>query len=172
MTMGFYRFVKCAGKIDNETSYQFGLILSSYRFKRGSVGEDGLYRMPPFCGYVALVTVLVIGAISLAIAAGMSVRSLDVTKGVTGGEQGAVSLYLATACAEEALRRIFLSAGYRGNEIYVFPTGSCSVLTVSRSGSIYTFRTESVNPESVSKLRLQARRTIGGMQILIWEALP
>ena len=124
-------------------------------------------------GFVALVTVLIIGAVTLVMASGMSLRSLDATKASIGAEDESRAMYLATSCVEEALRQIRLNRNYTGGVSLIFPAGTCSIVSVTRAGTLHTINTQSIVGGSVRKLLVRARRaTTGQMTITSWDDIP
>lgn len=98
----------------------------------GAQDEDGL---------IALISVLIFGALAAVIAIGLASRSVDEAKISFSRESGTGARFLADAAAEEAIKKIKENGGYRGNENPVFPSGNCQILPVTVAGSVYTVQT-------------------------------
>lgn len=80
-------------------------------------------------GYIALVSLLVIAAATLAI--GLSVSSLSVAETQVGGikEQTGASFQFAEGCLDEAILRLKRDGGYPGGTLSL-PAGSCTIAVV------------------------------------------
>jgi hypothetical protein len=81
-------------------------------------------------GFVALVTVLIIFAITLLI--GLSVSLLSINEATMGLKktQSSQSYFLANLCAEQALMKLKENINYSGNEILNIEGGNCQILPI------------------------------------------
>jgi len=86
-------------------------------------------------GFIALISMLTIGAIVLAVAVGVSVRSLGENERVFGQGESAEARALSDACAETALYKLQSVFNYAGEENIMIGGGSCDILTVSGTGN-------------------------------------
>jgi len=81
-------------------------------------------------GFIALVTVLIILAITLAAGIGLGLRSISEMKMGLQKSQSSQAYYLANLCAEQALMKLKENSNYSGNEIINMENGSCEILSV------------------------------------------
>lgn len=120
-------------------------------------------------GYVALLSVLIVGAAATAVALTLLVVGTDAQRSGIISQQSAQARWLANACAEEALQQIHDTTSYVGTNSLTLSTGSCNY-TVTSTGS--TTRTIS----AVASLNSVVRKvtvyvTIGSSSISItsWQ---
>jgi len=95
-------------------------------------------------GFIALVSVLILGAVLLAVSIGLSLRGTSESVVALGEELSMRALMLAEGCAEHAVLRLVGDLNYSGNEtIIVEGSDACSVLPLLGSGNLSrTIRTE------------------------------
>jgi len=81
-------------------------------------------------GYIALVGVILLGA-------AIVVALITISMGVGTGSKISIQLknsersyFLANACAEDALEKLWENSSYAGNEILTFDQGMCGILPV------------------------------------------
>lgn len=86
-------------------------------------------------GYIVLITVLVIGAIGVAIAVSVLLLGLGSSRSGFAMQQSSQAKSLVNACAEEALQKLRESVYYTGNESLTYSSGSCQIQTISGSGN-------------------------------------
>lgn len=87
-------------------------------------------------GYIALLTVLIIGALALIVGIGSSLRSLGGSQVVSGEEFAHRALALANACAEDAIVKLKGNLSYAGGEsVVVDGSDACDILNVEGTGS-------------------------------------
>ena len=84
-------------------------------------------------GYVALITMLVIGAVGLTIAVSLLLLSTSSIRTSFAEEQSAQARNLANSCSQEALARIKMSSSFTGSRTLNLGNGSC-VYTISDLG--------------------------------------
>jgi type II secretory pathway component PulK len=120
-------------------------------------------------GYVALLSVLIVGAIATATGIALLVTSSDSQRSALISQQSKQARALAVACSEEALQVIFDDTVYTGTGNVTLGQGSCSY-TVTSTGS--TTRTISVTGTVNNTLRkILINVTIGSSNISItsWQ---
>jgi len=86
-------------------------------------------------GYIALIAVLIISAVTLAIA--LSLSGLGVSETDTGllRQQSAQAGTEAQSCLQEAELRLMNNQSYAGGTVMTFDIGTCTVTTVTTSGT-------------------------------------
>ena len=86
-------------------------------------------------GYIALVTVIIITAVTLMIALSVNLESMGEIKISLAKNQSSKAFYLSTACAENALMKLKDNLNYGGDETLIFNNGTCSILPVEGGGN-------------------------------------
>ncbi len=86
-------------------------------------------------GYITLLSVIVVGVISMSITIALILINVDNIKTTIDYENGKQAEYLARACGEIALEKIWNDGQYMGNETMSLTNGSCQILAVEDSGT-------------------------------------
>ena len=87
-------------------------------------------------GFIALISILIIGAITLAVSIGVSLRSIGETKMSLDEQESHRALALSNLCAEQALIKLTSVLNYSGNEsIIVNSDEKCYIWPVSGAGN-------------------------------------
>lgn len=121
-------------------------------------------------GFVALISILIIGAIVLTISIGLSLRSIGETNMSLGEQESHRALALANLCAEQALMKLENTLNYAGGEPVTIGSKSCDILTISGSGNFNrTIKTQSVVSGYTKKVRVEVSQISPTMQITSWE---
>lgn len=81
-------------------------------------------------GYVALLSVLIVGAASIAIATALLVTATDSQRSTLVAQQSSQALSLATACGEEGLQKLYETPSYTGTTV----VGIGCTFTVTNTG--------------------------------------
>lgn len=81
-------------------------------------------------GYIAIVGVVLLGAGILIALISLSFGAVTGTKIIWQKATAEKSSFLAIACAEEALEKIWQDSEYQGNEILTFDEGLCGILPI------------------------------------------
>lgn len=120
-------------------------------------------------GYIALLSVLVVGAAATAIALTLLVTGTDAQRGGLVSQQSAQARWLVNACAEEALQQIHDSSSYVGTNTLNFSTGSCSYIVTSTGANARTIAATASLDNVVRKVTVYV--TIGSSSISItsWQ---
>ena len=82
-------------------------------------------------GYIALISVLILGAIAVAITLSVILLGLGSSRSSFSVQQGDQTKGLADLCIEEALQRIRNSSSYVGADTIVIGEGSCTYTVVN-----------------------------------------
>ena len=85
-------------------------------------------------GYIALITVLVTGAVGVAIAVSLLLLGLASSRTSFALEQSNQAKALANACSEEALQQIRDSTSFTGTGTLSLGLGTCSYTVTSQVG--------------------------------------
>lgn len=125
-------------------------------------------------GYIALISVLVAGALMLLVGIGSSLRGIDTLNAVSGEESSLRAQFLADACAEEALMRLKGDLAYGGNETIIVGGGeTCRILPLSGTGNVdRVITTEGVVNNYVRNVRVDIAAVNPSLVIRTWTVVP
>lgn len=120
--------------------------------------------------YIALISVLIIGAVILVISIGVASRSISETQMSFSEQQSHKALALANLCAEHALLKLGKSLDYTGGELITVDEESCDVLAVQGSGSANrTIKAQSIVSGYIKKVKVEVLEVLPVIQIASWE---
>ena len=85
--------------------------------------------------YIALITILIISAVTLLIVASAGLFGISETEMGLIEDQSTQSYYLANACAEYALERLKNNINYAGDETLDIDDGSCYIYLPEGNGN-------------------------------------
>ncbi|HUQ30264.1 MAG TPA: hypothetical protein VM103_01965 [Candidatus Paceibacterota bacterium] len=85
-------------------------------------------------GYITLMSVLVLGAIGVAIATSLLLMGIDSSRASFIEVQSGQAKGLADACAEEGLEQVRLASGYTGTGGLTLGQGTCVYTVTSQGG--------------------------------------
>jgi hypothetical protein len=106
-------------------------------------------------GYVALITLIIIGAIVLTAVLSLTFISLSQRAGMIERDRTLKNYYLANACAHEALIRLQKDLSYSGNETIIIDNYSCRIEAILGSGNnSRTIITRSQIAEQQKKIKI------------------
>lgn len=120
-------------------------------------------------GYIALISMLIIGALVLVISVGVSLRSLGEADMSSGKEKAHRALALADLCAEVGLMKIVSVLNYAGSESIIVDGKSCDILPVEGSGNSKTLKTKSAVSGYTRKLKVSISQISPTVTISDWE---
>lgn len=120
-------------------------------------------------GYIALISVLVIGAISSAVALTLLTVGADSQRTALVSQQSMQARSLAASCVEEALQVIHDDTSYTGTSNVPLGQGSCTYTVVNSGGNNRTITATGTVGSVVRKI--QAYATIGSSSISVsqWQ---
>jgi hypothetical protein len=112
--------------------------------------------MKPPAGYIAIASLLVITALLTLIGTTVSLLSIDEGLTALSFKDGAKTLAIAQACAEEALLKINES-GVTPSSVDL-PLGSCTVTEIETSGTLHRFEVSVTDGAYAQSIYLEADR--------------
>lgn len=128
------------------------------------------YKLQANEGFIALISVLIISAVTVAIVLSIPLLGITESRSALGFKKGQEVLKIAEGCVEEALLRLRDKANYSGGSLNV-GDGSCTI-SISGTGSDRTVditATLSVPPDYVKKLQITAKRIGNSINIVTWQ---
>lgn len=120
-------------------------------------------------GYIALLSVLIVGAAATAISLTLLTTGTDAQRANLVTQQSVQARQLAHGCIEEALQKIHDSTSYTGSDTVTMGAGSCSYTVTNTGGSNRTISATSTLGNVVRKVTTYV--TIGSSSISItsWQ---
>lgn len=120
-------------------------------------------------GYVALITVLVVGAAGLAIALSVLMSGIGASESGLVTQQAAQARGLSAACAEEALAVWRTNPAFTGTAGMTMGTGTCTyTVTRTASNTLMLDSTGTVN-DVVRKTKIYATIGTSSISITSWQ---
>ncbi|MFH1749954.1 MAG: hypothetical protein ABH837_03640 [bacterium] len=121
-------------------------------------------------GYVALVTVMIIGAVGVAVVSAAILGSLASSKSSLLSKQVKQASGLADACAEHALIQLKLDVNYTGNESISFTNGTCEILDILNPGNTNrTVQTTGTVDNIIRKVEINIDEINPDLNISNWQ---
>ena len=120
-------------------------------------------------GYIALISILIIGGLILMISVGVSLRSIGEMNMSLEEEKAHRALALADLCAEVGLMKIASILNYVGNESIIVAGESCDILPVEGGGNSKTLKIKSAIAGYTRKLKVSVSQISPAMIISSWE---
>lgn len=120
-------------------------------------------------GIIALITVLIAGAIVLLIGLGMTVRSIIESDTSLDEELSHRAFVAATSCMESALLSLADGASYGGNETLTVGTDTCTIAAIIASGDTRTIHTSSIVSGYTRRLSVTVSNVNPPLQVSSWQ---
>ncbi len=108
-------------------------------------------------GFVAMSSVLVVGAVLITIGLGVTLNAINEVQQASGENKKEVAIGFVEACVEDALLRL-----RRDNSIplsIILPTGTCNVTINSHIGNAWLFTTTGTIEGHTKSIQVAANRT-------------
>ena len=120
-------------------------------------------------GYVALITVLVVGAVSVVIVVSLILLGISSSRASFALEQSNQAKALANACAEEALQQIRNSTPFTGSGEIEFDQGLCYYLVTSQGGQNRTVTAQGIIQTIERKVKVVIGNITPSINIISWK---
>ena len=120
-------------------------------------------------GFVAMMSVLLVGAITLLLAIGAVSRSLDASDVALASESSYQALFLAESCVEHALSILASDPEYGGNEQFAVGDAHCQIGEVSATSSSRSFTTEATVGHFQKRLSVVGEVAASSSKVIDWE---
>ena len=122
-------------------------------------------------GYVALITVLVIGAVGTAIAVSVILLGLGSSRTSFALEQSNQAKALANACAEEALQQIRDSISFSGTGNLTLGQGTCTYTVTNDGAQNRTVTSSGTVGTTIRKVKITLDQINPTINITSWQEL-
>jgi len=120
-------------------------------------------------GYITLISVLVVGAIGVAITTSLLLFGLGSSRSSFAIEQSAQARSLADACAEEALQEIRDSTPYTGSDNLSLGQGDCDYTVTSGGGQNRTIDASGTVGTVQRKVKISINAINPSINITSWQ---
>lgn len=120
-------------------------------------------------GYVALMMVLITGAITVAIALSLLLGGTDAGRSATVSVSSVKSRAASSACVEEALQQIHDDTGFTGTNNITLVTGNCSYTVTNTGGNTRLITANSEIQNTVRKVEVHATIETSNISITSWQ---
>ena len=120
-------------------------------------------------GYITLVSVLVVGAVGIAIALSLILLGVGSSRTSFAVEQSNQAKALANACAEEALQQIKDSNPFTGSGNLTLGQGACSYTVTSQGGGNRTIVASGTVSAIIRKTKIIINQVNPTIQVVSWQ---
>ena len=122
-------------------------------------------------GYIALLTVLIIGAAATAISVTVLLLGADSQRSALVSQQSKQARFLAIACANEALQVIHDTTSYTGTGNLTLGQGSCTYTVASTGASTRTITTTGTVEGVIRKIQASVTVTSSNISVSSWQEI-
>lgn len=123
----------------------------------------------PQAGYVALITVLIVGAAATAIATTLLVTGTDSSREVLAVQQSVQARSVTNACADEALLVMHDNTAYTGTSSFTVGSYSCSYTVTSTGSTTRTIDTTATINNVTRKTKIYVTIAATSLSITSWQ---
>lgn len=124
-------------------------------------------------GYIALVSVLIVGAVGLVFSITFSQQRVESYRTRSASHKGARAAFNSETCGEEALLKLRDNLDYSGDESLNLSRGSCYIRpTATTTEGDYKIETKGVVDNYQKKLRILVGTTSPTFKIKTWQFVP
>lgn len=120
-------------------------------------------------GYVTLLSVLILGAVGLALVVSALQLGISSSRAAFALEQSNQAKALANACAEEAMGQIRGSNSFSGTFALTFSTGSCTYTVTNTGGQTRTITATGTVGTMVRKVRVTIDKITPSINVTSWQ---
>lgn len=120
-------------------------------------------------GYIALVSVLVVGAVGVAITLSLILLGVGSSRTSFAIEQSTQAKALANACAEEAMQQMRDSTPFTGSGSLTLGQGTCSYTVTSQGGQNRTITASGTVSTTLRKVEIIINSINPTIQVVSWQ---
>lgn len=123
-------------------------------------------------GFITLVSVLIIGLISLLVVSSVLLLSTDFARDNASIAESNQAKAVANACAESALDKLRKDSNYAGNEAFALNGGTCQIAALQGSGAVKTIQVTGLYGYSTRNVKVVTSQLKPQILISAWEEIP
>lgn len=120
-------------------------------------------------GYVALLSVLILGAIATAVGVALLITGVDAQRETLVTQHSVQARSLADACAEEALLQLHDNAAFSGSNNFTLANNTCTYTVASTGVSSRTITTTATVGNVVRKVLVYVTMSSSSISITSWQ---
>ncbi len=120
-------------------------------------------------GYITLISVLVVGAVGVAITLSLILLGVGSSRTSFAVEQSNQAKALANACAEEALQQIRDSTPFTGTGNLTLGQGTCTYTVTSQGGANRTITASGTVSTIMRKVKIIINKINPTIQVVSWQ---
>lgn len=120
-------------------------------------------------GYIALLSVIVVGAIGTAIMLSVMLLGITTSKTDFAVQQSGNAKVLASSCGEEALQKILETGTTSGNASLTIGSGTCNYVITSVNGQNITIDATGITGTLTSKVKIVIATTTPAIILSSWQ---
>lgn len=120
-------------------------------------------------GYVALIAVLVAGAVGLAVALTLLTGGTDSQRATLATQQSVQARNLAKSCVEEALQQMRNNSSYTGTGSLTLGQGTCAYTVTNTGGNNRTINSSGTVQSTIRKIDAYVTITTLSISITSWQ---
>jgi hypothetical protein len=120
-------------------------------------------------GYVALLTVLIIGAVSVSIMTSVVLIGLGTSRSNAEAQRSFEAMGAADACMEAALQLIWNTSTYTGINTLTLGTATCSATVTSTGTETRTITSTGTSGQAVRKVKALLTGVSASVQVSSWQ---
>jgi hypothetical protein len=122
-------------------------------------------------GYIAILTVLIVGAVATAIGTTVLILGADSQRSALIEQQSKQARFLAVACGQEGLQILHDNTGYIGTANLTLGQGTCSYTVASTGTSTRTITTSATVGNTVKKIQISVTINSSNISISSWQEI-
>lgn len=127
----------------------------------------------PEHGYIALISVLIIGAASLTIATTLLITGADAQQENIARQQSMKARNAAAGCIEEALQQVHDNTAFTAtNTAVVIADTTCNYTVTNTGSTTRTITSTSTNGNVVRKIQVYVTINASSLSISSWQEIP
>ena len=120
-------------------------------------------------GYIALLSVIMIGAIGTAIMLSVMLLSVSTSKTDFAVQQSGSAKVLASSCGEEALQKLLETGTTSSSGGLSLGSGNCTYIITSQNGENITINATGIVGTIVSKVKIVVSTTTPSILLSSWQ---
>lgn len=120
-------------------------------------------------GYITLISVLVVGAVGVALTVSLILLGLSSSRTSFAIEQSNQAKSLANACAEEAMQQIRDSTSFTGNGNLTIGQGTCIYTVTNQGGQNRAITASGAVGAIIRKVKISINKINPAIQVVSWQ---
>lgn len=120
-------------------------------------------------GYVAILSILIIGAVSLAIASALLIGGADSQREILALQQSTQARNLATSCGEEAMQQIHDNTTFTGTNSLSLGAGNCTYTVTNPGGTSRTILATGIVGDATRSVQISATVGVSAISVVSWQ---